>query len=64
MTVQKISLTCWIVFGVMCLAFLPLGTGILAIHALPTVTRVVLAVVVAGGLWLACGGAPSRTACT
>ena len=51
MTVQKISLTCWIVFGVMCLAFLPLGAGILAIHALPTVTRVVLAVVVAGGLW-------------
>gem|GEM_PF-3205172 len=51
MTVQKISLTCWIVFGVMCLAFLPLGAGILAIHALPAVTRVVLAVVVAGGLW-------------
>lgn len=51
MTVQRISLTCWIVFGVMCLAFLPLGTGILAIHALPVAARVVLAVVVAGGLW-------------
>jgi hypothetical protein len=50
-TVQKISLTCWIVFGVMCLAFLPLGAGILAIHTLPVAARVVLAVVVAGGLW-------------
>ena len=51
MTVQKVSLTCWIVFGVMCLAFLPLGAGILAIHALPAVVRVVLAIVIAGGLW-------------
>lgn len=51
MTVQKISLTCWIVFGVMCLAFLPLGAAILAIHALPVVVRVVLAIVIAGGLW-------------
>jgi hypothetical protein len=51
MTVQKISLTCWIVFGVMSLAFLPLGAGIFAIHALPVVVRVVLAIVIVGGLW-------------
>jgi hypothetical protein len=52
MTVGKISLTCWIVFGVMCLAFLPLGVGVIASTAgLPTVARGVLAVLVAGGLW-------------
>lgn len=51
MTVSKISATCWIVFVVMSVAFLPLGAGILAIHALPATTRVVLAVVVVLAAW-------------
>jgi hypothetical protein len=51
MTASKMSIVCWIVFGVMCLAFLPLGYGILAIHALPVTVRVVLAVVVVLGVW-------------
>lgn len=51
MTVGKISLTCWIVFVVMSVAFMPVGIGIAGIHALPVAVRVVLAIVVAGGLW-------------
>lgn len=35
MTVGKISAACWIVFGVMCVAFAAVGIGISAIHALP-----------------------------
>ena len=34
MTVQRISLVCWIVFVVMTVAFLPLFAGIDAIHAI------------------------------
>jgi hypothetical protein len=51
MTVGKISGVCWAVFGVMCLGFLPLTVVILMIHALPVAIRVVLAVVIVGGLW-------------
>ena len=51
MTVGKISAVCWILFSVMCLGFLPLGAGILAIHALPVTARVALAIVVVIGLW-------------
>jgi hypothetical protein len=51
MTVSKISAACWIFFSVMCLGFLPLGAGILAIHALPVTVRVVLAIVVVIGVW-------------
>jgi hypothetical protein len=51
MTVSKISAVCWIIFSVMCLGFLPLGAGILAIHALPVTVRVVLAIVVVIGVW-------------
>jgi hypothetical protein len=51
MTVGKISATCWIIFGVMCLAFLPVAAGIAGIHALPVTVRVLLAVLVSGGLW-------------
>ena len=51
MTVGKISATCWILFSVMCLGFLPLGAGILAIQALPVPVRVALAIVVVIGLW-------------
>ena len=51
MTVSKISAVCWIIFSVMCLGFLPLGAGILAIHALPVTVRVALAIVVVIGVW-------------
>jgi hypothetical protein len=51
MTVSRISLVCWIIFGVMCLAFLPLAGGILAIHALPETVRVILAVLVVLIVW-------------
>ena len=51
MTVGKISAACWIVFGVMCLAFLPLGYGIMQLHALPHGARVALAIVVVVGVW-------------
>jgi hypothetical protein len=50
-TVSKISAVCWILFGVMCLAFLPLGLAIMAIHAIPTTARVVVAIVAVLGLW-------------
>jgi hypothetical protein len=51
MTVSRICIACWIFFSVMCVAFLPLGAGILAIHALPLNARVVLAVVTVIGVW-------------
>jgi hypothetical protein len=51
MTAAKMSVVCWTVFGVMSAAFLPLGIGIMHIHAIPVTARIVLAVVVAGGLW-------------
>jgi hypothetical protein len=51
MTVSKISAACWIFFVVMSLAFFPLGAGILAIHALPTTVRVVLAIVTVIVVW-------------
>jgi hypothetical protein len=51
MTVGKMSIVCWTIFGVMCVAFLPIGAGIVLIHALPATVRVPLAVVVVLGLW-------------
>jgi hypothetical protein len=51
MTVGKISVTCWTVFVVMSVAFLPLGVGLASIHALPVAIRVVLAILVPGVLW-------------
>lgn len=51
MTVARMSAVCWTVFVVMSVAFLPLGIGIMQIHAIPVTARIVLAVVVAGGLW-------------
>jgi Short C-terminal domain len=51
MTVSRTCIACWIFFVVMCLAFLPLGAGILAIHALPLNVRVALAVVTVAGVW-------------
>jgi hypothetical protein len=35
----------------MCLAFLPLGAAIVSLHALPSVVRLVLVILVVGGLW-------------
>lgn len=52
MTVGKLTAACWTLFVIMCVAFLPLGFGIFAgLHALPMTVRVVLAILVAGGLW-------------
>jgi hypothetical protein len=51
MTVGQMSALCWTIFGVMCLAFLPLGGGILLIHALPVAVRVALAIIVVLGVW-------------
>jgi Short C-terminal domain len=50
-TVGQISAFCWIIFGVMCLAFLPLGAAILLIHALPVAVRVALAIATVLGVW-------------
>ncbi|MEZ0094425.1 SHOCT domain-containing protein [Streptacidiphilus sp. EB129] len=51
MTANRISLVCWLVFGVMSLGFLPISVGIIAIHALPVAVRAVLVAVVILGLW-------------
>lgn len=51
MTVSRISAACWIFFVVMCVAFIPLGIAIMAIHAIPATVRVVLAAVVVVGVW-------------
>jgi hypothetical protein len=51
MTVGKISGLCWTVFVVMCLGFLPLGIGIMHIHAIPTTPRVALTLVVVILAW-------------
>jgi hypothetical protein len=51
MTVGKISAACWIFFVLMSVGFLPLGLAIASLHALPVAVRLVLAIVVVGGLW-------------
>ena len=52
MTVGKISVACWVFFGIMSAAFLPLGFGVvLALHALPVAARLVAAFLVVGALW-------------
>jgi putative oligomerization/nucleic acid binding protein len=50
MTVGKISVTCWTIFVVMSVAFLPLGAAIYAI-GLPHAAGIVLAIVVVAALW-------------
>jgi hypothetical protein len=50
-TVSKIATACWIFFCVMCLAFLPLGIGIMHIHAIPLPLRAVLAIVTVIAVW-------------
>jgi hypothetical protein len=50
--VGKISVACWVFFGIMSAAFLPLGLGVvLALHALPVAARLVAAFLVVGALW-------------
>lgn len=51
MTVSKINLTCWIVFIVMCIGFMPVFLGINAVHSIPAGPRVALSVVVVAILW-------------
>jgi hypothetical protein len=51
MTVGKISAWCWGVFGVMCVAFLPLSYGAIRLTSLPVAVRAVLVVLVCAGLW-------------
>jgi Short C-terminal domain len=51
MTVGEISAACWAFFVVMSIAFLPVGIGIMAIHAIPETPRIVLAVLVVFALW-------------
>jgi len=51
MTVGKVAVACWIFFSVMSVGFLPLGAGILAIHAIPLTARVVLAIVTVILVW-------------
>jgi hypothetical protein len=51
MSAGRISLICWIVYGVMCAAFLPLAYGIDRLHVLPGTAGLVLAIVVVAVLW-------------
>ncbi len=51
MSAARMSLICWIVYGVMCVAFLPLALGILAVPGLPHAARIPVAVVVVAILW-------------
>jgi|HubBroStandDraft_2_1064218.scaffolds.fasta_scaffold159578_2 hypothetical protein len=51
MSVGKISGWCWGVFGVMCVAFLPLGYGATRLTSLPVAVRAALVVLVCAGLW-------------
>ena len=44
---------CWAFFGIMSLAFLPLGFAVMHLHALPVAPRLVLAFLVVGALWWA-----------
>jgi hypothetical protein len=49
--VGKISGLCWTVFVVMSVGFLPLGIGLMDIHAIPTTPRLVLTIVVVLLVW-------------
>ena len=51
MPVGKISGLCWTVFVVMSVGFLPLGIGLMDIHAIPTTPRLVLTIVVVLLVW-------------
>lgn len=51
MTLGKLTTACWIVFGVMCIGFLPLAAGVYSIPGLPGSVRAVLVVVVVLVVW-------------
>jgi hypothetical protein len=51
MSAGRISLICWIFYGLMCAAFLPLAYGIERLHLLPGTAGLVLAIVVVAVLW-------------
>jgi hypothetical protein len=51
MTVGRILVVCWTVYGVMCAAFLPLGAAIYITHLLPAPALIVVIVIVVGALW-------------
>jgi hypothetical protein len=51
MTAGRISLICWIFYGAMCAAFLPLAYGIDRLHLLPGTAGLALAIVVVAVLW-------------
>jgi hypothetical protein len=51
MTVSRMSLICWIVFAVMCAAFLPLTLGLDSIHVLPDTFRLAVSIALVGVLW-------------
>jgi hypothetical protein len=51
MSAGRISLICWIFYGVMCVAFLPLAYGIDRLRLLPGTAGLILAIVVVAALW-------------
>jgi hypothetical protein len=51
MTVGKMTAACWVLFGVMCFAFMPLLLGVYSIPGLPGPARLVAAVFVVAVLW-------------
>jgi hypothetical protein len=51
MTVSRMSLICWIVFAMMCAAFLPLTLGLDSIHVLPDTFRLAASIALVGVLW-------------
>lgn len=51
MSAGRMSLICWIFYGVMCAAFLPLAYGIDRLNLLPGTAGLVLAIVVVAVLW-------------
>jgi Short C-terminal domain len=51
MTVSRMSLICWIVFAVMCAAFLPLTLGLDSVHVLPGTIRLAVSIALVGVLW-------------
>jgi Short C-terminal domain len=51
MTLGKMTTACWVLFGVMCIGFLPVAVGVYAIPGLPGPVRLALAVIVVVVVW-------------
>jgi hypothetical protein len=51
MTIGKMTTACWVVFGIMCLGFLPLILADYAIPGLPPAVHLLLAILTVGILW-------------